>query len=173
VVADVDGSKIFARARFEDIAGNISDWYSTDGISIDLSKPVAGPVDDVAGNNDPDEHVSTDASIRFNFSHSDAVSGVVKVRVEVARDAAFTDSGDQAGGSWFLTHGFLPKSRWVSLLCQNKGNDRSGWESTWVGSSNGIRLNAALQTGTQACYILTRELAIALVSLQQQLQPFI
>jgi len=92
VSSPVDGNVIYARAKYEDVAGNYSSaWQTTDGITLDLTNPVAGATTDaVAGNNDPNHSVSKDANIYFGFTHSDAVSGVADVHIQVARDTGFT-----------------------------------------------------------------------------------
>lgn len=92
VPSAVDGNVIYARAKYEDIAGNLSAaWQTTDGITLDLVDPSAGATTDlVAGNNDPDHNVSSNSWIYFGFSHNDAVSGVADVHIQVATDAGFT-----------------------------------------------------------------------------------
>lgn len=92
VPSAVDGDRIFARAQFEDVAGNRSaTWLKSDGIRLDLTDPVAGATtDNVPGNADPDGTLSGDSWIYFGFSHSDAVSGVKDVHLQLAKDAGFT-----------------------------------------------------------------------------------
>ncbi len=92
VPSAADGEKIFARAQFEDIAGNrTSAWLNSDGITLDLADPIAGATtDNVADNDDPDYLVSSDSWIYFSFTHSDTVSGVKDVHIQIAKDTGFT-----------------------------------------------------------------------------------
>lgn len=94
VAPAADGNVIYARARYEDIAGNITTTaatQTTDGITLDLVNPIAGATtDNVPDNDDRDHQVSSDSWIYFGFTHSDNVSGVSDVHIQLAKDAAFT-----------------------------------------------------------------------------------
>ncbi len=136
-----DGSTIYARAKFEDVAGNQTGWYQTDGIRLDLSDPIAGATtDNVAANNDPSEAASRDSKVYFGFSHSDAVSGVADVRMQIATDSAFTNIVfDSWLGSIVSPYAFNGGIDGSTYYARIKVKDVAGRESaTFAASSNGI-----------------------------------
>ncbi|HNW36936.1 MAG TPA: hypothetical protein PKM25_18500, partial [Candidatus Ozemobacteraceae bacterium] len=66
-----NGTYLWARAQFKDVAGNISGWSVTPTpIAIDLNAPVAAATTDSSGNADPDHTVSSDANVMFTFPGS-------------------------------------------------------------------------------------------------------
>lgn len=142
---NVEDSTIYARAKFEDEAGNVSGFYNSDGITLDLTNPVAGATDDVAGNTDNDHTVSADAKVYFNFSHSDGVSGVADIYIQIARDAGFTDVAFEG---WLgqtpvptqhlFENGEDSKTYYARILAKDHAGRTS---ATWGGSSDGIRID--------------------------------
>jgi hypothetical protein len=147
----VDGSKIFARARFEDVAGNISVYSptaTTDGITLDLSNPVAGATtDNVANNNDNNHILSGDANLYFDFSHSDSISGVADVRVLVASDSTFSQIATDvwlgsAATSYWYKYGADNSTYWAKIMVK----DRAGRVSPWGSPSDGIRVDLSAPT---------------------------
>ncbi|MBU1109514.1 MAG: hypothetical protein KKB51_22725 [Candidatus Riflebacteria bacterium] len=142
---DVDGITIYARAKYEDVAGNISEWSATsttDGISIDLTPPVAGATTDNVPGNDPNYVVSTDQNIDFGYTHSDAISEVTDVYLEIARDAAFSDlvKNEYIGGT-SSPYTFASGVDGFTYFARIKVKDRAGWESTIGSYSDGIRVD--------------------------------
>jgi hypothetical protein len=160
VAPSVDGSTIYARARFEDVAGNLSDWYTTDGISIDLTDPLSNATTDLAaGNNDPNHIISSDTYVYFEFTHSDAISGVTDVYVQIARDSGFTDVVKElylgsADTSYLFTEGVDGSTYYARI----KARDRAGRESVDYGDgSDGIRVDMSPpDPQVQAFYINRR-----------------
>lgn len=141
---DVDGAIIYARARFEDEAGNLSAYYTTDGITIDKSKPTVGATDDVAGNTDLNETVSADAKVYFNFSHADTVSGVADVYIQIASDSAFTEIAYEGWLSqmpvptqYLFENGADNSTYYAKIMAK----DNAGNLSDWGLPSNGIRID--------------------------------
>lgn len=142
-VPAVDGSTIFAQARYEDQAGNLSPYYKTNGITLDLSNPAAGATTDlVAGNNDIDHTVSADPNLYFSFIHSDAISGVANVRIQIASDSAFTLIATDVwtGGaalSYWYKEGADFSTYWARIMVK----DNAERVSTWGAPSDGIRVD--------------------------------
>ncbi|PKL41863.1 MAG: hypothetical protein CVV41_16995 [Candidatus Riflebacteria bacterium HGW-Riflebacteria-1] len=155
----VDGSTIYARAKYEDVAGNISVWNATnttDGISIDLTVPVANATTDTAGgNNDPDHIISADPNLYFDFTHSDAISGVTDVYIQISRDSAFTDIAKELYlGSPATSYLFTEGVDGFTYYARIKVKDRAGWESIYGDKSDGIRVDMSPpDPQTQAFYI--------------------
>ncbi|MFZ5953048.1 MAG: hypothetical protein ACOYXC_20265, partial [Candidatus Rifleibacteriota bacterium] len=159
-----DGVRYYAQAFFEDVAGNRSALFKTDGITLDLSDPVAGATDDIAGNTDIDHTVSADSNVYFNFSYSDSVSGIADIRVLIASDSSFSDIAFDAWlgasplpTSYLFTSGADNSSYTAKIMVK----DNAGRVSTWGSQSNGIRidLSAPADSGGQMFLINKKPLA--------------
>lgn len=152
-----NGTYLWARARFRDVAGNISGWFATPvPIAIDLNAPVAAATTDWVGNTDPDQFVSSDTNVMFTFSGStDAqfvpkniynVNGTLKsveVVVEVANQPGFTSTsiatdvvlaGTTTG---YYFSGALDNKYYRARI---KATDNAGW-TTWGAYSDGIYID--------------------------------
>ncbi len=149
-VGAADGDKIYARAKFEDIAGNISGWFTTDGITLDQTAPTANATTDiVGGNNDPNDEISIDTNLYFSFSHSDAVSGVADVRIQVATDNGFTAIATDVWlgttvTSYLYKFGADGSTYYARILVK----DNAGRESAFAARSNGIRVDMSAPNPT-------------------------
>ncbi|MDD2999561.1 MAG: hypothetical protein PHV05_10915, partial [Candidatus Riflebacteria bacterium] len=156
-VTSADGATIYARAKYEDIAGNFSTgWQTSDGIRIDVSNPTANATtDSVAGNNDIDHNVSADANVYFGFSHSDAISGVNNVRIQIAKDTGFSQLvKDQYLGSAVTSYLFSEGIDNVTYYAKIMVKDRAGNDSVWGARSDGIRVDLTPPAySTNAFYI--------------------
>ena len=140
--AGADGVTLYARARYEDVAGNISGWSATtDGIGLDLLDPVANATTDLVGNTDPNETISRDSTIRFSFTHSDSFSGVTDVRIQVASDSGFTQIATDVWignvTSWVFSDGMDNSTYSARILVR----DNAGRESGWGMPANGIYID--------------------------------
>ena len=77
-----EGSTYYLSARGTDIAGNISDVLSGDGITIDLTAPTGTTVND--GISDDITYTSSDSTLSANWAaFTDAASGVSKYEVSI------------------------------------------------------------------------------------------
>jgi len=159
VASPGDGNVIYARAQYIDVAGNRSStWQTTDGITLDLNNPTAGATTDmVPGNNDRDHTISSDSWIYFGFGHSDAVSGVATVTIQIAPDPGFTVAtyAILAGQptSYVYKYGEDGKTYYARIMVQDK-SDR--FSNPLYGSpSDGIKvdLTPPVPTAASAFYI--------------------
>ncbi|GAB4272861.1 MAG: hypothetical protein Kow0029_12010 [Candidatus Rifleibacteriota bacterium] len=135
VAPNVDGLTIYARAKFEDVAGNISGYYQTDGIRLDLSVPQALTIVDEGA-------VSATSTLQFDFTHSDAISGVTDVYIEIASNSTFI--APLSVSTWLgtpaTTYKFSPAADFSTYWARIKVKDRAGNESAWV-NTDGIRVD--------------------------------
>lgn len=152
-----NGAYIWARARFKDVAGNISPWYTTAiPIAIDLNAPVPAATTDWVGNTDPNHLVSSDTNIMFTFPGStDAqfvpkniynVDGTLKsieIVVEVSEQPNFSSTSVAtdvvlAGTTTGYYYSGCVDNRYYRARI--KATDFAGW-STWGGYSDGIYID--------------------------------
>ncbi|HPT47453.1 MAG TPA: hypothetical protein PLM07_16340, partial [Candidatus Rifleibacterium sp.] len=166
-----DGDIIYARARYEDIAGNISSaWQKTDGITLDLINPVAGPTtDNVADNDDPNYLVSADSWIYFSFTHSDTVSGVKDVHIQIAEDSGFTQIATStllgsAVTSYAYAYGQDGKTYYARIRVLDKAGRYSDGTLTFAAAtlfgtpySDGIRVDLTPPSPAVAAFYINKK----------------
>ena len=158
----IGGDWLYARAKFEDVAGNQTGWYQTDGIQIDNTLPVAGDTTDntAANGGDKGYDYSSDGIVDFGFSFSDTISDVAKAWIQIASDENFTQIvvNDQE-----LTAAELSNKRFtytsgvdgVIYYARIKVQDHAGNDCTdYGGKSDGITVDlSAPSTPTDYFYI--------------------
>lgn len=153
-----NGTHLWARAKFKDVAGNISNWNTTPTyIAIDLNPPVAAATTDHQGNTDPSHVVSSDTNILFTFPDSTDANYVpknvkynlvgtlksVEVVVEVSDKPDFSSTSIAtdvvlAGTdeSYYFTGGQDNKHYRARIMA----TDKAGW-TTWGDYSDGIYID--------------------------------
>ena len=152
-VAVPNGTYLTARAKFEDNAGNVSNFMNSQAIAIDLTNPIATATTDWLGNTDPNHGASKDGKIRFTFNGSIDPGFVPKncknqtltldevtLQLEVDDNQAFSSPTIQ---STDILSGTDTEHDYNGLAdgcyrARIRVKDKSGRESTWGAYSDGI-----------------------------------
>lgn len=151
-----NGSYLRARAQFEDVAGNRTDWKAIGAnasIAIDLETPIATGVTDWIGNTDPDHFCSGDNKITFNFGGSTDPGFVPKNMYNQGNALASLtlqlEVDDNQGFSSPTVAETVPLSgtttsyQFIGLAeghyrARIQVRDKAGWTSDWGEYSDGI-----------------------------------
>ncbi|HEY9072110.1 MAG TPA: hypothetical protein VIV61_17760 [Candidatus Ozemobacteraceae bacterium] len=153
-----NGTYLWARAQFKDVAGNVSGWSVTPTpIAIDLNAPVAAATSDWTGNNDPDHTVSSNSTVLFSFPGSvDAQfvpTDIYAVAQTLASVRVVVESSDYANFSStaIATDVVLAGTATSYTYSQCQDNkyyraritvtDKAGWTSAPGGYSDGIYID--------------------------------
>ncbi|MBP7632988.1 Ig-like domain repeat protein [Candidatus Ozemobacteraceae bacterium] len=151
-----NGTYLRARAQFEDVAGNRTDWKAIGAnasIAIDLDVPIATGVTDWIGNTDPDHFCSADNKITFSFGGSTDPGFVPKnmynqtytlasvtLQLEIDDNQSFsspTVAETVSLSGTTTSHQFtgLPEGHYRARI---QVGDKAGWASSWGAYSDGI-----------------------------------
>jgi len=81
-ISFIEGSTYYLSIKAQDVAGNMSDVSTGDGILIDLTPPITGAIAD--GIDTDLDYSGSDSTLTFNWSgFSDAISGIWKYQYSV------------------------------------------------------------------------------------------
>ena len=169
--ADLSGSLnsgdwIYARAKFEDIAGNQSAWFKTNGIQIDSTLPAAsGTSDDTVENyNDRGYDVSSDATINFKFDYSDSLSGVSRGWIQISSDDSFSAivlNDFELSATDLITNKSFTYNAGVDgviYYARIKVQDLAGnMSATYGGGSNGIRVDLSAPSSAHDFFYINKK----------------
>ncbi|MFN8035841.1 MAG: hypothetical protein U0V73_07905 [Acidimicrobiia bacterium] len=142
-----NGTTYYVSVRATDTAGNTSTVATSNGVTVDTTAPVAGPVNDGTGADVTWQQSTT--TIDANWSgFSDPASGIASYGYAIGTTAGGTQIVDwtSTGTATSVTRNGLTLSNGTTYYVSVRATDTAGNTST-VATSNGVTVDTTAPTG--------------------------